>query len=326
MRPARRPPLASVALVGLGLALALPVRAIILYSTADPDQNAQPPTGALAGSGWQWVGQLGGFHGVPIGPHHFITAAHVGSVTPGTPFVFDGVSYPTIQSNRDPISDLLIWRVEGTFPGHAPLYRASNELGRPLVVFGRGKTRGEPATNTLGALGGWKHGLRDGRLRWGTNVVSTVDEAAGLLIAEFNANGGAEEAHLGDGDSSGPVFIRDPADGIWKLAGINYGVEASFNNLTPPDGGGFSAALFDKGGFWMGGPGNWQWIADAPTNIPSRFAASRISSRVSWIESVVPPTVADVPLLAPWHETALTVLLGALAVVHLNGGRPRIRA
>ena len=59
-----------------------------------------------------------------------------------------------------------------------------------------------------------------------------------MLQATFDANGLADEAHLSVGDSSGGVFIQD--GGIWKLAGINYGVEALFN--TNNSGAGFLAA------------------------------------------------------------------------------------
>jgi hypothetical protein len=119
-------------------------QAVMLKGSGDPNYNTTPPTGALLGSGWQYQGQWGSFLGTPIGRQHFIAARHVGGSV-GAPFVFNGVTYTTTAYWDDPNgSDLRIWKVDGLFPTWAPLYSSSDELGKPLVLIGRGTQRGDP--------------------------------------------------------------------------------------------------------------------------------------------------------------------------------------
>ena len=134
-------------------------RAVILLGTGDPDANTTAPTGALAGSGWQYQGAFGAFLGTPIAPQFFMTAQHVAGASPT--FVYNGTTYSLVQLYNDPFSDLSIWQIAGTFPSFAPLYTGSNETGQPLVVFGRGTQRGgEVIAN--GELRGWGWGAGDG--------------------------------------------------------------------------------------------------------------------------------------------------------------------
>src|SRR6185436_10644721 len=53
-------------------------KAVIFWSTSDPSYNTTAPTGALAGSGWQYEGKWGSFLGTVIAPQYFVTAEHVG--------------------------------------------------------------------------------------------------------------------------------------------------------------------------------------------------------------------------------------------------------
>ena len=55
-----------------------PARAVILFGTGDPTVNTTAPTGALAGSGWQYEGQFGSFLGTVIAANYFTTAKHIG--------------------------------------------------------------------------------------------------------------------------------------------------------------------------------------------------------------------------------------------------------
>lgn len=287
------------------------LKAVIFYSSSDPSFNTTPPTGMLAGSGWQWVGNWGGFQGAVIGPHHFLTARHVGG-TVGDPFILNSVSYTTVASTDDTLSDLRIYEISGTFPSWAPLYRASDEIGKSLVVFGRGLIREaevrDVATNTLR---GWQWGAGDGLLRWGQNTVSATVQGGSywgdLFKATFDAAGGTNEAHLAVGDSSGPVFINDGAG--WKLAGIAAAVDAYFN--TTNSGAGFNAAIFDARGLYYGSSGNWSLMGGAAP-IPSGFYATRISSRLTWIDGVAPPVVAGTPVSVPSMSPAWLLLLVAL--------------
>ena len=257
--------------------------ALIFYSTGDPTYNTNAPGGALTNSGWQYQGAWSTFSGTVISSNAFITAKHVGGSV-GDPFTFQGIQYFTTASYDSPDSDLRIWRVAGQFPVFAPLYTKRHENGKNLVVFGRGTQRGaEVRINNR--LKGWEWGGGDSVQRWGQNRVSGIfqggDEIGEVLRATFNA-GGRNEATLSGGDSGGAVFIKDGK--LWKLAGINYAVEGPYN--TTNSGEGFNAALFDSRGLYVTDGGNgWNVFSGKP--IASGFYATRISSHVSWINSIL---------------------------------------
>jgi hypothetical protein len=264
-------------------------RAVIFYSTADPEYNTARPAGELAGSGWDLQGDT--LPGIPIAPHYFITATHVGGSVGGT-FSFRGVAYPMIVSFVHPEADITIWQVSGTFPAYAPLYSSNDEVGKPLVVFGRGAERGSEV-RLNGVLKGWAWGTADGILRWGENVVAGISDQDGnpadsatpfqLLRADFDANGGPNEAHLSGGDSGGSMFLRD-SDGVWKLAGVNHAANKDYSETAT--GPGFNATLFDEGGFYEGELRQYH-----PDNVftpqPGSFYATRISAYLDWIQSVI---------------------------------------
>jgi len=239
----------------------------------------------------------------------------------GDPFVYNGISYTTVASFDDSLSDLRVWEVSETFPTWAQLYRTSNEVGKPLTVFGRGLTRGvevrDVATNTLR---GWQWGAGDGQLRWGQNAVKSIVEGGSywgaLLYATFDKTGGTNEAHLAVGDSSGPVFIDDGTG--WKLAGVAAVVDAYFN--TTNSGAGFNAAIFDARGLYYGSSGNWSLVGGG-SPAPSGFYATRVSVRATWIDSVAPPAEesSDVPLLGPAQTLVFAAALFAAGTFFLRG-------
>lgn len=311
------------ALVTALLLVATTSHAVIFQSTDDPTFNTTAPTGALAQSGWELQGEWGSFLGTPIAPQYFIAARHVGGSV-GAPFNFRGVTYTTVAVFDDANSDLRIWKVDGVFPDYARLYTANNELGRDMVVLGRGTRRGPLITSivvctnyvtnavTLKSLGltsrtakqlypncrisggyiyfvsatglstntvlnGWAWGGSDGAMRWGKNPVKAVYET--LLSGTFTLSADPNICHLSGGDSSGAIFIHDGT--AWKLAGINYAVEGPFKSEL--NGGVYQAALFDKTGLYRE---SYYFPADGTVK-PSCFYASRISTRVSWIQSII---------------------------------------
>jgi hypothetical protein len=278
--------------------------AIIFYSTADPSYNSTAPAGALTNSGWQYEGSWGSFLGTAIAPKYFITAGHVGGNV-GDPIVFRGVAYRTTAVHDDPDSDLRIWRICGAFPEYAQLYTSTNEVGQSCVVIGRGTQRGAAVTtsNLLGTkTNGWKWGDYDGVQRWGTNVVADFVNGDGILgsgtigmvlKATFEDNGGANECHLSSGDSGGAMFIREGS--IWKLAGINYGVDGPYN--TANSGPGFDAAIFNERGLYTTNSivGGWEPVPDIGPAQPGAFYSTRVSAHVSWISSVINANVAAEP-------------------------------
>ncbi len=259
---------------------------VLFYRTADTNFNTTPPMHALTNSGWQFEGQWIGFNGTVISPNCFITARHIGGAV-GDIFVFQGVQYPTVTNYDDPNTDLRIWRVSGQFPIYAPLYTKSNEVGRVLVVIGRGTLRGDEV-RLKKRLRGWQWGVHDYVQRWGQNRVNGIvnggDGQGELLRASFNAGAGRNEATLSGGDSGGAVFIKDGK--FYKLAGINYAVDGPYN--TTNSGTGFYASLFNQRGFYVElTPGAWTLFPQHSGRIAGSFYATRISSRVSWITNVL---------------------------------------
>jgi hypothetical protein len=305
---------AAAAFVLLAGCLAPSARGVIFYSTADPTYNTSAPTGSLAGSGWQWVGIWGGYEGTPIGPHHFITSQHIGGNV-GETFTFGGSPYQTTAYFDDPSTDLRIWEVNGTFPSWAPLYRQCAEVGQGLVVIGEGVGRGDPVV-VGGVTKGWMWGSNAGSMRWGQNTIeatfSGVPTYGFLLYAPFQAGAGPNEADLAIGDSSSPVFINDGSG--WKLAGVAAVVDGPFN--TTDTGAGFNAAIFDESGLYVQDNGSWTLVS-GPGPVPSGFYASRISQRLAWIDSIVPPEGAcsDSPIFS---GTESAILMAAVALAGAN--------
>jgi hypothetical protein len=294
----------GMALVFLWASLAL-TQAVVFYSTADPSYNTTPPTGNLAGSGWDYQGSWGAFLGTPIAPQCFITAKHIGGVE-GDSFVFAGQTYVTIAFYDDPASDLRMWRIRGAFPYVASCYERADERSRLLVVFGRGTQRGDPIilTNRFGsALKGWKWGTIDGVKRWGQstvyNIATNSADQNEFLQMLFRAGSLTNETDVSGGDSGGGLFIND--GGGWKLAGINHGIRGPYN--TNDTGGGFYACVFDEGGLYVQDNSVWSFIPELLfTEQPGVFYATRISSRLGWINQVVAGAIPPASPLLAWSE------------------------
>jgi hypothetical protein len=301
-----------LAIVFCVLLAAVPGQAVLFFSTGAPDYNTTAPTGTLANSGWQWEGSWGNFLGTAIAPQFFATARHVGGAV-GDKFTLAGVEFVTTARFDDTGSDLTLWQVAGTFTDYADLFSTTNEPGQVLVVFGRGTQRGAPV-NVQTAAGpqvrGWRWGAADGRQRWGQNQVeSAVDgddpqtfdsgsfgKLGSLLRVTFDQGGGTNEAHLSVGDSGGAVFIQDGPS--WKLAGINLAVEGPYS-LTN-SGPGFDAAIFDQRQLYTEENDRWTRTKDSGTAQPGAFYATRISSHLDWIRSIVSSTGEAVP----WIQSA----------------------
>ena len=93
---------------------------------------------------------MGGFLGVPIAPHFYITAKHIGGSV-GQVFNFHGDNYVTIAFHDSPptpasrATDLRIWEVEHAkpFPTYAPLSTGVADLGATATILGGGAQRGD---------------------------------------------------------------------------------------------------------------------------------------------------------------------------------------
>lgn len=300
-------------------AAALPAEGVIFLGTADPAYHANTaPAGVYQDSGWQYQGLFGNFLGTMISPQHFITAAHVG--VQSTTFVWaasfnggaDDVTFTRDTGVNGGLgywdiagTDLRIYQITGTFPHHAPLYAGGDEVGRELVVIGRGTQRGA-TVQVGGADKGWRWGTADHVARWGRNDVSqalTVGSAE-YLWAAFDAVSGEDEAHLSGGDSGGAAFILEA--GVWRLAGIHYAVDGYWDtNDVVGDGLQFNAALFDAGGLYNGSDAEgWTYIEDRVEDIPSGFYTTRISAYLPEIAAIT-GVPEPAPALAAWGLLAL---------------------
>jgi hypothetical protein len=260
----------------------------------------------LAGARGQYIGRWGAYIGTPIGPRHFITASHVGDGGGGgTLYYNNGTPTQTAYQatwvgSQD---DLAVWQLTPSSPSFtlwAPLYTASDEVGKGLTVIGRGTDKGAEVRLPAGSgqLRGWQWGASDGQVTGGTNTITsiyTIDGQPGLdgdyLYFEFDQNAGPTECIYSVGDSSGAVFIVDPADGLMKVAGVNSLVDGNFSYSQT--GTYFPAAIWDARGFWVGSSGSdGQYINPAlyPNPVPAGSYATRVSSRMDFIRAVVPPT------------------------------------
>ena len=318
-------------------------QALVLYSTGDPNANTTAPTGPLADSGWQYENSFLSATGYPISNDSFVVSKHIvggyhtGNVG-GTTFTYLGVTYNTVGRWDAPgDADITVLKIDpsapaGAFPSFVPLYRKSDEVGKDFVVLGKGYIRGAeiniPADATTGAsangtLRGWEWGpLGAGVQRWGQNTVDAIAVANGpgvhqeYLVSTLTppAQGGLpNEAALAEGDSSGGVFILDTQDGIWKLAALNSGADASFS--TTQGGTATRMAVFDAGGLYTG-PGLQNQLQDT-VNPDVYFNGSlqsvlltdptvdravgsfhaRLSPLVDWLDSVALPEPAAPPVL-----------------------------
>jgi hypothetical protein len=292
--------------------------AVLFQATGDPSYNTTAPAGTLTNSGWQYQGLWLNFLGTPIAPQFFIAADHIGGTTNDV-FLFNGRTYHPVAAFKTFDSDLTIWQVRETFPIYAPLYSSWDETNKPLVVFGRGTQRGAPVV-VSGQTNGWFWGASDGVERWGENDVAAITNlgvgVGDMLRVVFDGTAGSNECHLSDGDSSGGVFIQE--DGIWKLAGINHGVDGEFRNTVNSTA--FTAALMDRRGlFQQAGPNPTDWASiGGPQPVPSAFYSTRISVNLDWIYSVIDFNLGrDLP-------TPTTLRIGSNVLVSFVGASNRV--
>jgi hypothetical protein len=281
------------------LGWAIPASAVIVLGGRDATgtlnnsgQNLNAAPSNLGG----FVGTFGDFLGTPIAPDYFITANHIGNAGGGTFTYNDGGATPiaygvTLAGTQD---DLAIWKITTgpAFTHYAPIYTGSNETGLSLISLGRGTPRGSvvdtPGTSTPA---GWNWGTANPLhpVTWGANTVAGIvtpsNPPPGLggdfLQFAFNNNGNPDTGILSVGDSGGPTFVFNPATNEYELAGINSTVD-EYSTQSDPNGSFLlPAALYDVRGFYDG-----TTLQQGANPIPENSYSTRISSRLSFIESV----------------------------------------
>lgn len=270
--------------------------AVFFLATENPEHNTTPPANAAEARAWGLQGIWRTCQGTPIAPRWFLSAKHIGGAI-GDPFTVHGKTHYAIARILDPDSDLVLWGVTESFQDHAALFREGDEIGKRMLVFGRGEVRGRPVflkTDTIQELKGWKRGSGQAMMRWGENIVTEIaddpvliQEGLGHMIgAEFNREGLPDEAGLGPCDSGGGMFLWQ--DNEWKLAAINYAAGGRYK--TTQQGNGFDAVLFDEGGLFACRDENcraedsWEFIEDDEVDQPGSIWGTRIQYRSSWIE------------------------------------------
>jgi hypothetical protein len=109
--------------------------------------------------------------------------------------------------------DIALIKLAKPVSGVAPLrlYAGSSELGRTVVIYGRG------ATGT--GLAGQNAGPNRTELRRAENVVAAVEDRWLVYSFDRGPAGRPLEGMLGNGDSGGPVLLRH--HGRWELAGLS---------------------------------------------------------------------------------------------------------
>jgi hypothetical protein len=310
------PPIRLFSALALMLVFAPTARAILFYDTGDAAHNTSAPAGGYVNSGWQYEGYFGSYLGTMISPTTFITAQHIGVAD--DKFVADAVftGLPTVTYNVDTTAnggtgywdiagtDLRIYQITGgTFVTFAQLYTGTADATAAFVDVGRGGPRGADVL-LASQLKGFATTAADGIARWGGNTFTgtTTSGVGTLLVAHFDAVTGGEEFTLSAGDSGGGAFIND--NGVWKLAGINYGVEngpydADFNHTNGNE---FSAALFDRTGYTEFNGTSWIPVVGA-----SSLYLSRISDSAAAIQDI---TVVPEPGSGVFAVSAALVCLG----------------
>lgn len=251
----------------------------------NPGRNTSPPTGDVAEAGWQYEGDWHHFTGTVVGPHHFLTAAHVGGL-PLQAFRYHGHDYYALEKAVIPNTDIALWRVAGTFPSWATLYEGHSEVGKDVFVCGCGGPRGNPLV-VHGKTVGWYMGGQDGVLSWGRNRISDTgpghadarQPVGPILTFHFDrdtSGAGDDTACFSGGDSGGGVFLHDN-DGKWRLAGINYGIDRSYY-LGPEDKYDIPAAIFDARGLYRNLPTGRYYLDPLESyKFPTTCLVSRLS-------------------------------------------------
>ena len=272
-----------------------PAQAVLVYHAALPaslptatrtiiPSSAGIYNGAPIGD---WVAQDGLFSAVAIGPHAFLTAGHFST---GSTLMLGGVTYTKNADYSDPNmtgSDLRVITVNETIPAAniAPLYTTSDETSNATAaIFGRGAPSGNTIT-TGQTFNGWQvpNVPLDGQLSYGLDTIDfTYDATATNHYIGWNFDPAkGSPTSLTNGDSGGAVFLLK--NGIWELAGINYGISSPYATDAAGDNSSEDTIVNGAGLYFEDDDGTYQ-----PATGPGYSLASRVSSEAAWISAYVP--------------------------------------
>jgi len=299
--------------LGLAMTASLPfppsAEAIVVYGSEEG--NTVAPTGEYAGSGWQYQGDFGSYLGTAISPTQFITAAHFGTAPT---FVYDSISYSVGSYTDVAGTDMRVYTVSGgAFSSWAEIYTGTLQADMEFVTMGKGAERGDQYMAGSTPLGGWRAGDSGFVRRWGTNNIGDIinDGTYGeLIVATFDAPSPGDldkdnEAYFTPGDSGGGVFVKDPFDGVWKLAGVNLGDTGEFATL--PDGSDATrGAVYDMGGLYYETGSGWVEVPDTDEDLPASIFISSVTGNAAAIRGIAP---------VPEPGGAVLILLAGITLI-----------
>lgn len=283
------------------LCLAVWFKASAIMTFTPEGRQLTPPPVDLGLEAWELHGQWQGCSGIPIAPDWFITVRHIG-VFVGSEFRFKEERYTAMQAVEVPQTDLLLYKVDHPFPIHAQLWdQADTVMGRDAVIFGRGMCRGAAIDLHDGRDHGWLWGAADGRLSWGTCVISGTFDAGPVrgpvLTWPWRAGLRQTDGTLTNGDSGGGLFLKED-DGRWKLAGLHFDCDpnGTFNqdtlySLNQKADLPFHAAIHDGRGLWKGIEGESYTLLNpaSPDPLPMLSSATPIAPYAEFIRAVIAP-------------------------------------
>lgn len=288
-------------------ALGLPAAALIFRDGASPAANTETaPIGTYVDSGWKHQIRYQSYHGTMISPKHFITATHLGAaetvVTQPLHFNEVGARTWAIKPESRVVigtTDLAVFEIWETFDDYAELYTGSNEVGKEMVIHGRGFGRGAEFAGK-----GWEWGEPVTRKsRWGRNVLDgvTVYEGDDLLFFTFDDVMGQDEAMATGGDSGGGWFVKDGP--VWKLAAVSFTVDLFYSEAAEPtNANSLKGAFYEAGGLSFGSDAEgWNLLPTTGFSVnpddgefyrKSHTYGSRISDSLAEIELLIDPAIA----------------------------------
>jgi hypothetical protein len=221
--------------LALGLCLAWPSSAVII-DLGDGTGNTSAPGDD---PGWANVGTTttGGLTAIYLGYGWILTAHHVGLgdvVLEGDTYEAVVGSYVRLENDTGPPPDLGVFRIDPkpSLPV-LPIRASTPSTSTDVVMIGNGRNRGSATSwdppGPLGPYDGYEWG--GGRsMRWGTNVVAgsgTAGYTEAFSTSFTDTDGTTDEAQGANGDSGGPVFIKNGS--VWELAGVMFAV-AEYEN------------------------------------------------------------------------------------------------
>jgi hypothetical protein len=310
--------------LALGLCLAWPSRAVII-DLGDGTGNTSAPGDD---PGWANVGTTttGGLTAIYVGYGWILTAYHVGLgdvVLEGDTYEAVAGSYVRLENESGPPPDLGVFRIDPkpNLPV-LPIRASTPSTTTAVVMIGNGRNRGSATSwpYSWGPYHGYEWGVGKS-MRWGINAVEgsgTISYTESFYTYFTDSGGTTDEAQAANGDSGGPVFIKNGS--VWELAGVMFAVAeyenqpaelALYGNLT------YAADLasYRDQIIELTRPqcsdevdNDGDELIDYPSD-PGCFSAADPSERV-----------AGLPALSPW---GLALLVGLLAGAPLWMARRR---